>query len=280
MLNTSAKILEALDVQERIEGPTADTIIIRHLISTGVDIRSSLSHRHIRYGKFSYQTHHRVTLANAVLTSKGKDVLLTEANEFFAREKNQFTLGDLHKGSCSHCNDGYGNCVYPFEGLVSDSGYKYNDVCDPKRTNEIVNSKLPLGFNLQQFVAPTGIHDRDLKGVYMFCRFCGRKSLPEKQASLNYHALWKSSRPAVMPRKRYEVRDSMNEATLAVVKTDDGDMIIEVIKPGKTSRTSHIDVSNSAQFCTLRGGGKSLRVRRALEDLARAIIEDSLGTEE
>ena len=74
MLNTSAKILEALDVQERIEGPTADTIIIRHLISTGVDIRSSLSHRHIRYGKFSYQTHHRVTLANAVLTSIGKDV--------------------------------------------------------------------------------------------------------------------------------------------------------------------------------------------------------------
>ena len=270
MLNTSKKILEALDLQERMK-PTADTVVIRHLILTGKDIRSSINKHWVRFGKRSYETHAKLSLSRTLLGKKGMDVLVEEANAYFAKTPKLYN--ELHKGSCPKCNDGYGNCIYPYEGLLSESGCTFNDVRADGESNAVINNRLPLGFNLSQLVPATKMTPLDLRGTYHFCRFCGRSSNYDNNPVM-YHQLFKTVRPAVHPRTVYSVRDSMNESTLTVTCTDDNDVIIGVASKGRTSRTAHLEVTNSAQFCTLRGGGKSSRVRAALVELARAIIED------
>jgi hypothetical protein len=68
--------------------------------------------------------------------------------------------------------------------------------------------------------------------------------------------------PELEHRKQYAVRSDMGEETLVLLVEDDGDVIVSVVNP---------KAYNSAQFCTLAGGGKSPRVRDALLALADAI---------
>uniref|UniRef100_A0A6M3L1S0 Uncharacterized protein n=1 Tax=viral metagenome TaxID=1070528 RepID=A0A6M3L1S0_9ZZZZ len=70
--------------------------------------------------------------------------------------------------------------------------------------------------------------------------------------------------------ERFE--DMSRRGRLAVHQQIDGDVIITVI-PDPDERPRH--QINSAEFCTLTGGGQSPNTRKALQDLIEAMEKDN-----
>lgn len=78
-------------------------------------------------------------------------------------------------------------------------------------------------------------------------------------------------------RKIYCRREDMSpDGRLTLFMEDDGDVIVEVQQYYDTWSTNKLENPRIAQvqFCTLRGGGSSLRTRRALVNLVEAMVED------
>lgn len=68
---------------------------------------------------------------------------------------------------------------------------------------------------------------------------------------------------------RYE--DMSPDGSLTILIEEDGDVIVDVQGRDMFDRESRASV----QFCTVGGGGQSMGVRKALLNLALAIIEDN-----
>jgi hypothetical protein len=69
--------------------------------------------------------------------------------------------------------------------------------------------------------------------------------------------------------ERYE--DMSRLGKLVVLQQNDGDMIVSIIPDPEEPK----HLIQSAEFCTLTGGGQSLNTRKALQNLMEAMEKDN-----